>query len=262
MLGSAGGGQVGLGELVVGGGEADFESLGFAGPAFAHGFGDAVQEVVADFVESAALGGVDSQEEAPDAGVLVHLFWGPSLVPASNLKPGEHLKTPDDGASVTVVGGTIPKQHDGWMWDLTVPGNNDHDFYVVAGVAAAILVHNVDDPEDCAAAARYARDLLGRDLGNKHATYQGGYNSETGQVFTGCSSNPVGCAEDDLSRQGADTFTKAFGWRGGQWTEIETCLRCQESYSPNQFPEDIGAEPGGAWSDLENVAEDVADLDG
>jgi hypothetical protein len=33
------GGQVGLGELVVGGGEADLESLGFAGPAFAPGFG-------------------------------------------------------------------------------------------------------------------------------------------------------------------------------------------------------------------------------
>ena len=68
VLGSAGGGQVGLGEFVVGGGEADFESLGFAGPAFAFGFGDAVQEVVADLFESAALGGVDSQEGASDAG--------------------------------------------------------------------------------------------------------------------------------------------------------------------------------------------------
>ncbi|MDQ2816081.1 MAG: hypothetical protein M3Z75_30625 [Actinomycetota bacterium] len=58
-FGSAGGGQVGLGKLVVGGGEADLESLGFAGPAFALCFGDAVQEVVADIFESAALGGVD-----------------------------------------------------------------------------------------------------------------------------------------------------------------------------------------------------------
>jgi hypothetical protein len=32
---------------------------------------------------------------------------------------------------VAVVGGAAPKVHDGWMWDLTVPGNNDHDFYVV-----------------------------------------------------------------------------------------------------------------------------------
>jgi len=67
VLGSAGGGQVGLGEFVVGGGEADFESLGFAGPAFALGFGDAGQEVVADFFETAPLGGVGSQEGAPDA---------------------------------------------------------------------------------------------------------------------------------------------------------------------------------------------------
>jgi hypothetical protein len=42
---------------------------------------------------------------------------------------------------VTVVGSAVPKQHDGWMWDLTVPGNNDHDFYVTAG-SAAVLVHN------------------------------------------------------------------------------------------------------------------------
>jgi hypothetical protein len=68
VLGSAGGGQVGLGEFVVGCSEADFESLGFSGPAFALGFGDAVQEVVADFFESAALGGVDPQQGAPDAG--------------------------------------------------------------------------------------------------------------------------------------------------------------------------------------------------
>jgi hypothetical protein len=32
------------------------------------------------------------------------------------------------------------------MWDLTVLGNNDHDFYVTAG-ATTILVHNVDDKQ-------------------------------------------------------------------------------------------------------------------
>jgi hypothetical protein len=66
VLGSAGGGQVGLGELVVGGGEADLESLGFADPAFALGFGDASQEVVADLFEAVPLGGVDSEEGASD----------------------------------------------------------------------------------------------------------------------------------------------------------------------------------------------------
>jgi hypothetical protein len=33
VLGAAGGGQVGLGDLVVGGVEADPESFGFSGPA-------------------------------------------------------------------------------------------------------------------------------------------------------------------------------------------------------------------------------------
>jgi hypothetical protein len=66
-LGSAGGGQVGLGDLAGGGGEADAESFGFSGPAFAFGFGDAGEEAVADFFEAVALGGVDSQQGASDA---------------------------------------------------------------------------------------------------------------------------------------------------------------------------------------------------
>jgi hypothetical protein len=55
----AGGGGAGLGDLVVCGVEADLEAFGFAGPAFAFGFGDAGQEVVADVFEAVALGGVD-----------------------------------------------------------------------------------------------------------------------------------------------------------------------------------------------------------
>ena len=67
VLGAAGFGQIDLGQLVVGDVEADLESFGFAGPAFAFGFGDAGQEVVADFFKSVALGGVDPQERASDA---------------------------------------------------------------------------------------------------------------------------------------------------------------------------------------------------
>ena len=37
-------------------------------PAFAFCFGDAGQEVVPDLLEAVALGGVDSQERASDAG--------------------------------------------------------------------------------------------------------------------------------------------------------------------------------------------------
>jgi hypothetical protein len=77
-----------------------------------------------------------------------HLFWAPSLnkfLPASNLKPGTHLKTPD-GQSAVVVGGSVPAVHDGWMWDLSVPGNNDHDFYVQTATTA-VLVHNCSPGE-------------------------------------------------------------------------------------------------------------------
>ncbi len=66
-------------------------------------------------------------------------------VPANKLSKGEHLKTAN-GTVAVADGGTTPKVHDGWMWDLTSPGNNDHDFYVIAGTAADILVHNVNTP--------------------------------------------------------------------------------------------------------------------
>ena len=36
------------------------------------------------------------------------------------------------------------------MWDLTVPGNNDHDFYIVAVTAdTSVLVHNSGGIGDC-----------------------------------------------------------------------------------------------------------------
>jgi RHS repeat-associated protein len=80
-----------------------------------------------------------------------HLFWDPSLdhwVPAGKLKPGTHLKTPD-GQVAVVVGGSVPAVRDGWMWDLTVPGSNDHDFYV-AVATTAVLVHNCTEGEEIA----------------------------------------------------------------------------------------------------------------
>ena len=53
-----------------------------------------------------------------------HLFYDPAAkkwVEASKLNKGEHLKTPN-GMLATADGGTTPKDHEGWMWDLTVPG--------------------------------------------------------------------------------------------------------------------------------------------
>ena len=63
--------------------------------------------------------------------------------------PPDRLQTPD-GQQAVADGGAAPADHDGWMWDLTVPGNNDHDFYVIAGQSreAPVLVHSSDDECD------------------------------------------------------------------------------------------------------------------
>jgi hypothetical protein len=55
-------GCVDLGELVLGAGEADLESLDLAKPAFASGLGDAVVQVDPDLLEAVPLGGVRPQE--------------------------------------------------------------------------------------------------------------------------------------------------------------------------------------------------------
>jgi hypothetical protein len=70
-----------------------------------------------------------------------HLFWAPDSrrwIKAAALTCGTHLRTPS-GDTATVLGGYVPRQAAGWMWDLTIPG--DHDFYIDT-VAAPILVHN------------------------------------------------------------------------------------------------------------------------
>ena len=54
------GAPVDLGELVLGAGEADLESFSFAQPAFALGFGDAGDEVVADLGDAGPLSGICS----------------------------------------------------------------------------------------------------------------------------------------------------------------------------------------------------------
>jgi hypothetical protein len=56
---------------------------------------------------------------------------------------GEHLLTAD-GTVAVADGGTTPKVHDGWMWDLTVPGNGDHDFYVLSAQASSHHTYHVE----------------------------------------------------------------------------------------------------------------------
>jgi hypothetical protein len=72
--GRGAGAPVDLGELVLGAGEADLESLGFAEPAFAVGFGDAGGQVVADLGDAVALGGVGPVQGASEAAGLLRVF--------------------------------------------------------------------------------------------------------------------------------------------------------------------------------------------
>ena len=66
-------------------------------------------------------------------------------VKAGALRYGDKLRAPGGGAAAVVVRGWAPRQHVGWMWDLSVPGGNDHDFYIDTTIAT-ILVHNCPAP--------------------------------------------------------------------------------------------------------------------
>jgi RHS repeat-associated protein len=77
-----------------------------------------------------------------------HLFWDPAShrwVKAAALGHGSHLSS-GGSAAVTILGGYAPKAKNGWMWDLSVPGGGDHDFYIDVATTA-VLVHNCDDPD-------------------------------------------------------------------------------------------------------------------
>jgi hypothetical protein len=77
--GGAAGQLIDLGELAARCVEADLEAFGFAGPALAFGFGDAVVQVGADLLQPGALGWVWPQERAPDAGLTeMALSWDAS----------------------------------------------------------------------------------------------------------------------------------------------------------------------------------------
>jgi hypothetical protein len=77
-----------------------------------------------------------------------HPFWVPNSgghggrwVKAGALRYGNRLRGPGSSSSSVVVGGWVSRQSAGWMWDLTVPGDNDHDFYIGTAVSQ-VLVHN------------------------------------------------------------------------------------------------------------------------
>ena len=90
-----------------------------------------------------------------------HLFWVPGADGSSGrwTRPEPSSMAPTCAphpAAAIAAGGYTPHTAIGWMWDLTVPGNNDHDLYVIPGQpvgnddtyhvvgtsTAAVLVHN------------------------------------------------------------------------------------------------------------------------
>lgn len=98
-------------------------------------------------------------------------------------------------------------------------------------------------------AARVARDAKAAEVGRTKATVTGGYGRD-GVPTAGCSSNPVGCAEDDVARQiGGDpkdiTFTEAIRPRTGE--QVPICPRCQGTYDQSQFPAGTLFDPAGPW---------------
>jgi hypothetical protein len=116
-----------------------------------------------------------------------------------------------------VVGGSVPAVRDGWMWDLTVPGNNDHDFYVqpagsVDGEASAgasstaVLVHNDCHPDIAAAARAAARNAPEDATMTSEARIKGTDIGEVG--YSGASSRPAFLEPgiEEAAQDGGQTF--------------------------------------------------------
>jgi large repetitive protein len=87
------------------------------------------------------------------------------------------------------------------MWDLTVPGNNDHDFYVGAH-ATAVLVHNID-------CERVAQQTLGPNSGSGVSLERGDSFTQEEQQLINESGDMNGCSTCDATKS---------GWRDGHWT--------------------------------------------
>jgi hypothetical protein len=87
------------------------------------------------------------------------------------------------------------------MWDLTVPGNNDHDFYIDTE-AADVLVHNIE-------CERVAQQTLGPGQGNGVSLARGDSISGDEQQLINESGDENGCSTCDATKS---------GWKDGHWT--------------------------------------------
>ena len=168
-------------------------------------------------------------------------------VTANKLSKGGHLKTPD-GTLAVADGGSTPTVRDGWMWDLTVPGNNDHDFYVVPDGtgytstlgAAGILVHNVNEPCSVAQLKELARQI------RENADHPAAANSRT-----------IGVGQDSA---GNLTAGSSNGFDNGQAEMADNLgIRRVPSIFGQHAEENLVSDNEGSLWPLERVGTDVRD---
>jgi hypothetical protein len=92
---------------------------------------------------------------------------------------------------------------------------------------------------------------------NWAGAYTGVWNPKTGEAtagFSGRNGCAEACGKDFLGLEDrAARFTRAYGWfakpKGTpkRWQERPICAKCQERYSPRQFPRRVKYERGGRW---------------
>jgi hypothetical protein len=85
---------------------------------------------------------------------------------------------------VIVVSGLTPTDTTGWMWDLSVPGGGNHDFYIDL-TDTAILVHNCPTTLGRGSTGRTVPDNLNEQLAMQEAQS----NPAAGRVLTNIAMN-------------------------------------------------------------------------
>lgn len=97
---------------------------------------------------------------------------------------------------LSALTGGIRAAQIGRMWDLTVPDDNDHDFYV-AVATTAVLVHNID-------CERVAQQTLGPNSGSGVSLGRGDSFTQEEQQLINESGDTNGCSTCDATKSARD----------------------------------------------------------
>jgi len=159
-----------------------------------------------------------------------HLFWDVTTnkwTKAEALKQGDHLRTPR-GVTAMVLGGKAPKDPVGWMWDISVPGGNDHDFYIDTAIAT-VLVHNCPDflPEG------YKPDITERGLAHS-------FGSHAREWFGGEPTHTANMEEWKSLIERAAGSSKVIPWSSGSTRTYAYLARIGGKWFAAQFDRTTG----------------------